>query len=108
MIRSTITHDVILSGVLVMSLFALSQCTSAPASAWEEKNKELISKHNLIARTLHGLPATTTEPNLEPAQVKSLERIDSAVLYPGVNAKIFWGKRRNGRCVTAFSPCKNS
>ena len=77
--------------MFVMSLLALSQCTSAPASSWEEKNKELISKHHLTVRELTGLPAATIESNLEPAQVKSMDRLDSTVLYPGVRAKLFWG-----------------
>jgi gluconolactonase len=76
---------------MAVSLCYLTQCTSAPASNWEEKNEELISKHNLTVRKLSGLPATNIESNLEPAKVKSLDQLDSTVLFPGVQAKIFWG-----------------
>jgi gluconolactonase len=79
--------------MLALSLIALTQCTNTSGSEpeWQKKNKELIAKHDLTMRELSGLPKTTIESNMEPAKIKSLENLDSTMLHPGVNAKIFWG-----------------
>jgi gluconolactonase len=87
----TFRKKVVLTTILAFTLVHLTNCSSAPASSWEEKNEKLISKHNLTVRTLSGLPATSIESNLEPAKVKSLDNLDSTALFPGVQAKIFWG-----------------
>ncbi|TDH23497.1 cupin domain-containing protein [Segetibacter sp. 3557_3] len=79
--------------LIALSLFAITQCTStsAPEPAWGKKNAELISKYNLNVREISDLPKTTVASNLDPAMVKSLNNVDSTELYPGVNAKLFWG-----------------
>jgi len=73
----------------------LTHCTSTsntgPEPEWAKKNKELIKEHNLTVRELSGLPKNSIESNIEAAKVKSVESLDSIQLYPGVNAKIFWG-----------------
>jgi gluconolactonase len=80
-------------GLLVLSLFSLTNCTSTsePKAEWTKKNDELIAEHKLTVRELSGLPKNSIESNIEAAKVKSLDNIDSVTLYPGITAKIFWG-----------------
>jgi len=87
--KPTLTKKVISPGLLVLILVILAQCTSAPE--WQKKNNELIKKYSLTGRQLSGLPNTKVISNLEPGKVTSLDSITSTVLYPGVNAKIYWG-----------------
>jgi len=91
--RSTLITKILLRGFLAISLFAFTQCTSTsgPEPDWAQKNKELIAEHKLTVREISGLPKNSIESNLEPAKVKSLDKIDSTTLYPGVNGKLFWG-----------------
>lgn len=91
--RATRMNKLACSGLLATVLFTFTHCSStSPAeSDWQEKNKELIAKYNLKERELSGLPKTTIASNLEPAKVTSLEKLDSIALYPGVQAKLFWG-----------------
>jgi gluconolactonase len=88
---STLTNKILFNGLLAVNLIGLTQCTSTSGPEWQKKNKELIAQHNLTVRELSGLPKTMIESNIEPAKVKSLNNLDSIVLYPGVNARIFWG-----------------
>ena len=87
--KPTLSKKVIFPGLLVLILVILAQCTSAPE--WQKKNNELIKKYSLTGRQLSGLPNTKVISNLEPGKVTSLDSITSTVLYPGVNAKIYWG-----------------
>ena len=91
--RSTLTKKIVWYSLLVTGSVTATHCSSTPGmeSAFGKKNKELIAKYNLTERTLPGLPETTIESNLEPAEVKSLDKFDSIALHPGVNAKLFWG-----------------
>jgi len=78
--------------LLAICLACLTNCSSSTDPAgWEKKNNELIAKYNLTAQRLSGLPETTIASNVEPAKVTSLDKLDSVALYPGVNAKLFWG-----------------
>jgi gluconolactonase len=87
--KPTLSKKVISPGLLVLILVILAQCTSTPE--WQKKNNELIKKYSLTGRQLSGLPNTKVISNLEPGKVTSLDSITSTVLYPGVNAKIYWG-----------------
>jgi gluconolactonase len=58
---------------------------------WQKKNQQLIKQHNLTARTLSGLPENGIESNLKAAKVTTVDSVTSANIYPGVDAKIFWG-----------------
>lgn len=91
--RAIRIEKTIFSGLLAIALIGLTHCTSSSGSEanWQKKNGELIAKYNLKEREPEGLPKTTTESNLEPAKVTGLDKLDSVVLYPGVNAKLFWG-----------------
>ncbi|HEX6180350.1 MAG TPA: hypothetical protein VFZ47_03845, partial [Chitinophagaceae bacterium] len=92
--RSTLTKKFVWYSLLVTGLATATHCSSTPGveSGFGKKNKELIAKYNLTERTLPELPETTIESNLEPAEVKSLDKLDSIALHPGVNAKLFWGR----------------
>jgi gluconolactonase len=82
-----------LNSLLAVCFIGLTRCTSTSGteSEWQSKNKELVAKYNLRERELSGLPKTMIASNLEAAKVKSLNKLDSIALYPGVNAKVFWG-----------------
>ncbi len=84
-------NKLIFGGLLAILLFSLSQCTSAPSSEWEEKNRELIKQYDLTVRELAELPVTHVESNLEAAAVTGIDSLANAELYPGVRAKIIWG-----------------
>jgi gluconolactonase len=75
---------------MIMLSLTLVQCTSKPE--WQKKNSEVIKKYALKGRTISDLPKTKINSNLEPGKVTNLEGINSVVLYPGVNAKLFWNK----------------
>jgi gluconolactonase len=82
---------IIFSGLLLASfLMILTQCTSKPE--WQKKNSELIKQYSLTGRTLSGVPNTKIVSNLKDGKVTSLDSLNSATLYPGVNAKLYWGK----------------
>ena len=90
--KSTLTNKIICSGLLAIIVIVLTQCTSSSSGPeWQKKNKELIAEHKLTVRELSGLPKNSIESNIEEAKVKSLDNLDSIMLQPGVNAKIFWG-----------------
>lgn len=81
---------IILPGLLLaLPLLILTQCTSAPE--WQKKNNELIKQYALTVKQLTGLPKTKVVSNLEPGKVTTLENITNTELYPGVNAKLYWG-----------------
>lgn len=87
------TNKILSGSLLAASVFLLAQCTSTstPAPEWWQKNEKLIEQYDLKVRDLPGLPESTIPSNLEAARVKNLDNLDSVILYPGVNAKIFWG-----------------
>lgn len=89
--RTTLTNKIVISGLLVASLFVLTYCSSTSASEWQKRNDELIAKYDLKVRQLAGVPQSTIASNLEAAKVKSLDNLDSTALHPGVSAKLFWG-----------------
>ncbi|MCX6328917.1 MAG: SMP-30/gluconolactonase/LRE family protein [Bacteroidia bacterium] len=80
---------IIFPSLLALIIIILSQCTSTPE--WQKKNSELIKKYALTVRQLPGLPKTKIVSNLEPGKVTGLNSITSTYLYPGVDAKIYWG-----------------
>ncbi len=77
--------------LMMALLLVLSNCSNQPGTEWHEKNQQLIKQFNLTERTLAELPETNIVSNLEPANVTSLDSLASVTLYPGVEAKIFWG-----------------
>ena len=88
--KKTLMKRIILSGILLASfLMMLTQCTSKPE--WQQKNNELIKQYALTGRTLSGVPNTKIVSNLEDGKIKSLDNLESITLYPGVNAKLYWG-----------------
>jgi gluconolactonase len=87
--KPSLTKRIILPLLLASIVLILSQCTSAPA--WEKKNSELIKQYSLTGRVLSGLPGTNVVSNLKPGNVTTIDSISSTALYPGVNAKIYWG-----------------
>jgi gluconolactonase len=91
--RITLKDKFFFSCLVAICMFVLSDCTTTSTSIpeWQQKNADLIKKYDLKTRTLSGLPETTIESNLEPAKVSNLDSWDSILLYPGVNAKLFWG-----------------
>lgn len=86
--KSTLIKRIIYSS-LIASMIILTQCTSVPE--WQKTNKGLIKEYGLDVRELPGLPKTNIESNLEPGKVTSLDNINSVALYPGVDAKLYWG-----------------
>jgi gluconolactonase len=87
--KPTLTKKIISPGLLVLALIVLAQCTSAPE--WQRKNSELIKQYGLTVRKLADLPKTRIVSNLKPGKVTSLDSISTTSLYPGINAKIYWG-----------------
>ena len=87
--KRTIASRILLPGLLVSALIMLNQCSSAPE--WKQKNDELIKQYSLVGRELT-LPKTKVVSNLEAGKVTSLESIAGTELYPGVNAKLYWGQ----------------
>src|SRR5450759_337496 len=87
--KRTLTKNLIFPGLLALSLLILTQC--APTPAWQKKNKELIRQYSRTEKMLSGLPKTKIASNLEPAKVTKLDSAATASLYPGVNAKLYWG-----------------
>jgi len=88
-------------GLSVPLVFLMIRCTSS-APDWDQKNKELIQQYGLTERNLI-LPETSIASNLEAAQPKKIESIESVELYPGVMAKVFWGSGAMGS-VLEFQP----
>lgn len=97
----------VFNGLLAFVLIGFTNCSSTPGSApgWQAKNEELITKYNLKKRELSGLPKTTAESNLEPAKVTGLDKFNSVALYPGVDAKLFWG---NGTMISVLQLAPNA
>lgn len=87
LISKKIIHSVLLGAIVI----TLSMCKSSPTPEWHSVNQALIKEHNLTVRELSGLPDAPVPSNLEDGKVTSLERVASTSLYPGVDAKIFWG-----------------
>ncbi|MBP1665181.1 MAG: SMP-30/Gluconolaconase/LRE-like region-containing protein [Bacteroidetes bacterium] len=88
--KRTIASRILLPGPLISALLMLNQCSPAPE--WKQKNDELITQYSLAGRELTGLPRTKVISNLEAGKVTSLESITGTELYPGVNAKLYWGQ----------------
>ena len=87
--KRTLTKKLIFPGLLVLIVILLAQCISAPE--WQKKNNDLIKQYSLTERQLAGLPKTNVVSNLQAGKVTTLDSIANTVLYPGVNAKIYWG-----------------
>ena len=83
------TNKIIFRCLLAAILIVMTQCTSVPD--WQKLNKELIKKYDLTVRELPGLPKTKIKSNLEPGKVTSLDSLINTELYPGVDARIYWG-----------------
>ncbi len=75
--------------LLVLPVLMLNQCTQVPE--WQKKNTELIRQYALTGRELPGLPKTKVASNLEAGKVTSIDAIAAVNLYPGVNARLYWG-----------------
>ena len=88
--KPVLSRKIIVPGLLAIFVIVLSQCKPAPE--WQKKNKELISQYSLTVRKLTGLPETGIASNLEPGKVTNLDSIAGTALYPGVEAKLYWGK----------------
>jgi hypothetical protein len=56
-------NKILFKGLLAISLFSLTQCTSTsgPEPDWAKKNEELIAEHKLTVRELSGLPKNSIE-----------------------------------------------
>ncbi|HPC98404.1 MAG TPA: hypothetical protein PL040_05475, partial [Bacteroidales bacterium] len=78
----------VFTGLLALILL-MPCCTSGPE--WQKKNNELISQNALTVRKIKGLPKTGIVSNLEAGKVAGLESLPATPLYPGVNAKLYWG-----------------
>jgi gluconolactonase len=87
----TLANKISFGGLQAMLLISLTQCTSTSAPEWQKKNNDLIQENNLTVKELSGLPKTKIESNIEPAKVTNIDKLTSTALYPGVNAKLFWG-----------------
>ncbi len=87
--KRTLTKNLIFPGLLAFFLLILTQCVTTPE--WQKKNKELIKQYSLTEKMLTGLPKTKIASNLVPAKVTKLDSVAAASLYPGVNAKLYWG-----------------
>jgi gluconolactonase len=77
-----------LSLIMALPLLVLTQCTTTPE--WQKKNTELIKQYALTGREL-ALPKTKIKSNLEPGKVTKIDTMSNVELYPGVNAKLYWG-----------------
>ena len=87
--KRTLAKKLVSPGLLVLIVILLARCTSAPE--WQKKNNNLIKQYSLTERQLAGLPKTNVVSNLQAGKVTTLDSIANTVLYPGVNAKIYWG-----------------
>jgi gluconolactonase len=85
----TLVKNLKFCGLVLATAMFLTHCTSSPE--WQNKNEALIKQFNVTAREISDLPASTIASNLEGGKVKNLDSLASAELYPGVNAKMFWG-----------------
>ena len=87
--KPSLLKRIIYPVLLTLIVIVLVQCTSAPE--WQKTNKQLIKQYGLTGRKLSGLPKTGIVSNLEAGKVTSLDNISNTALYPGVNAKLYWG-----------------
>ena len=87
--KRTLTKKLIFPCLLVLIVILMAQCISAPE--WQKKNNDLVKQYSLTERQLAGLPKTNVVSNLQAGKVTTLDSIANTVLYPGVNAKIYWG-----------------
>ena len=87
--KRTLAKKLVSPGLLVLIVILLARCTSAPE--WQKKNNDLVKQYSLTERQLAGLPKTNVVSNLQAGKVTTLDSIANTVLYPGVNAKIYWG-----------------
>jgi gluconolactonase len=88
--KRTSASKILLPLLLASVLIIFNQCSSAPE--WKAKNDELIKQYSLTGRELKGLPETKVISNLKAGKVTSLDSIAVTELYPGVTAKLYWGK----------------
>ncbi len=89
--RRRITKKLIHSSLLITISITLTLCTSS-LPEWQAKNEELIGQHKLTVREISDLPSHTIASNLNAGETKNLDQLDNTELYPGVSARLFWGK----------------
>lgn len=105
--RRSLINRSILNGALGLLAVALVQCQSGTTSSgWQKKNDELIEQYKLTKRELTGVPQNGIASNLEEGKVKSTSSVDSAELYPGVKAKLFWGTGLMSAVITLDANAK--
>ena len=86
-----------------LCLVLLLSCKTGNVPEWQRINEKLIKEHNLKERTITGLPTGNVASNLEIGKVTNLDSLVAATLYPGVQAKFFWGSG-NMLCVLTLQP----
>jgi gluconolactonase len=65
---------------------------SAPIAAWQQKNDSLIKVHQLVERKIEELPHIDIPSIAAAGEVMNAGNLDSVLLHPGVQARIFTGK----------------
>ncbi|MBW3470294.1 SMP-30/gluconolactonase/LRE family protein [Arthrospiribacter ruber] len=72
------------------TFFCFCQC-NPPSENWVKKNETLIEKYGLEKRILDQDLNTDIYASLDAGQVVNLNSFENHELYPGVQAKFFWG-----------------
>jgi gluconolactonase len=65
---------------------------SAPIAEWQQKNDSLIKVHQLVERKIDELPHIDIPSIAAAGVVMNTGKLDSVMLHPGVQARIFTGK----------------
>jgi gluconolactonase len=89
--KQLIPKNYINSFLLAIITLSLSMCKSSPEPEWNAVNQDLIKEYDLVVRKLSGLPEPSVEPKLEAAKVVNTESLAETELFPGVQARFFWG-----------------
>jgi gluconolactonase len=69
----------------------LTGCNTSKKPEWDTINEELIREYGLTAREIINLPSGRVVPSLEMGEAQSVQNMANLELYPGVQAKTFWG-----------------
>ena len=80
-----------MKGIILISCFILlTACGSQPA--WKQVNDQVIKDNELVGRIRSDIPNTNVIPSLEDGLVSSLADAEAVQLFPGVEAKMVWGR----------------
>ncbi|MBT4482539.1 MAG: cupin domain-containing protein, partial [Candidatus Latescibacteria bacterium] len=78
--------------IVILSLTLVLSFGCAKEPEWKSLNDEVVQEQNVTMRARDDIPRTKVVPSLAPGETNTKDALTAVELYPGVKAKMYWGK----------------